>query len=81
MRHIYPLLFSVSITFFILASNNKNVQRECFSEKQKACAKYIGIQTHTCVTVTTSKKILWHYGNNPKLVYLLQNKLHSFDTI
>lgn len=40
----------------ILASHDENVPKEYFTEKQKKCAKYIGIQTHKGVTVTTSKK-------------------------
>lgn len=48
--------FNEQKELLILASNDENVPRQCFSEKQKAFAKYIGIRTHTGVTVTTSKK-------------------------
>jgi pimeloyl-ACP methyl ester carboxylesterase len=51
----------------VLARNDENVPKECFSKKQKRYANYIGIRTHKGVTVTTSKRFR----------EIMQNLLHT----
>jgi len=48
--------FNEAAEILILARDDENVPKECFSKKQKKYADYIGIRTHKGVTVTTSRK-------------------------